>query len=430
MSACVTTAWCRTCTSSASSGPTAEWRSFRCSSSGSPAYVRGPLRARAADSFTVRHSCSRCTSCRCRRRAGRRSRWSRRRSSCTRRCRTRTARTTRSSGVTHALLALQVAPGVKSVVAQSPATQVVPEAYLRQAPLPLHEPSVPHVATPWSAHWFSGSWPAGTACTCPPCPPARTTRTCPCRPSRSRRPARRSCAALARHRAGLAVGELAAAPADADVRRHAVGAALVQVVRQAGVAGRTGTDRTASWSPPGRRRRRRRSAAASASSRRRSRRRTACPPPRCGTRRRRCTSRPSRTSSTRSPRIAWRAWAPFRCDVAARPEAAGDRARLARPGARLVAAVSLRAEAGVALARHRAGRAGRLQRAGPALQMLGATQSRRRPCRWSGTPGRRVTLVRSARAHRGRGADARAVAGARRAWRSNPRSSRPRTACR
>ena len=50
-------------------------------------------------------------------------------------------------------LALQVAFGVTDdVVAQLAGTQTVPVAYLRQAPLPLHDPSVPHVAMPWSAH--------------------------------------------------------------------------------------------------------------------------------------------------------------------------------------------------------------------------------------------------------------------------------------
>ena len=34
----------------------------------------------------------------------------------------------------------------------------------------MHEPSVPHVATPWSVHWFSGSWPAGTVEQVPPVP--------------------------------------------------------------------------------------------------------------------------------------------------------------------------------------------------------------------------------------------------------------------
>ena len=67
------------------------------------------------------------------------------------------------AGVTHALLVLHVAAGVSVVPVQTAATQVVPEAYLRQTPLPLHEPSVPQVAMPWSVHWFRGSCPAGTA---------------------------------------------------------------------------------------------------------------------------------------------------------------------------------------------------------------------------------------------------------------------------
>ena len=49
------------------------------------------------------------------------------------------------------------------VVAQAAGVQTVPAAYLRQAPLPLQEPSFPQVALPWSSHWPSGSWPAGTA---------------------------------------------------------------------------------------------------------------------------------------------------------------------------------------------------------------------------------------------------------------------------
>jgi hypothetical protein len=67
------------------------------------------------------------------------------------------------AGVTHIPLALQVAAAVRvDVVGQVAAMQVVPAAYRRQAPLPLQEPSVPHVATPWSAHWLRGSCPAGT----------------------------------------------------------------------------------------------------------------------------------------------------------------------------------------------------------------------------------------------------------------------------
>ena len=60
-------------------------------------------------------------------------------------------------------LVLHVEAGVSVVPVQLAAMQVVPDAYLRQAPLPLQEPSVPQVAMPWSAHWLSGSCPAGTA---------------------------------------------------------------------------------------------------------------------------------------------------------------------------------------------------------------------------------------------------------------------------
>jgi hypothetical protein len=56
------------------------------------------------------------------------------------------------AGVTHALLALQVAAGVSVAVVQVAAVQTVPAAYLRHAPLPLQDPSVPHVDAPWSAH--------------------------------------------------------------------------------------------------------------------------------------------------------------------------------------------------------------------------------------------------------------------------------------
>jgi hypothetical protein len=51
-------------------------------------------------------------------------------------------------GVTQALLVLHVAAGVSVVPVHTAATQVVPEAYFRQTPLPLHDPSVPHVAAP------------------------------------------------------------------------------------------------------------------------------------------------------------------------------------------------------------------------------------------------------------------------------------------
>jgi hypothetical protein len=48
-----------------------------------------------------------------------------------------------------------------------PAVQVavphtVPDAYSWQAPLPSHEPLVLQLGASWSAHWASGSCPAGT----------------------------------------------------------------------------------------------------------------------------------------------------------------------------------------------------------------------------------------------------------------------------
>jgi hypothetical protein len=50
--------------------------------------------------------------------------------------------------VTHALLVLQVAVGVSVDPVQVAIAQVVPAAYFRQAPLPLHVPSVPQVEAP------------------------------------------------------------------------------------------------------------------------------------------------------------------------------------------------------------------------------------------------------------------------------------------
>jgi hypothetical protein len=64
----------------------------------------------------------------------------------------------------------QVRAGVNVVPAQVDATQVVPMAYRRQVPEPSQKPSVPHEAAPWSPHWFSGSWPAGTAVHVPTLP--------------------------------------------------------------------------------------------------------------------------------------------------------------------------------------------------------------------------------------------------------------------
>ena len=52
------------------------------------------------------------------------------------------------AGTTHVPLALQAALGFTvDVVGQLAGTHTVPAAERRQAPLPLHEPSVPHVAT-------------------------------------------------------------------------------------------------------------------------------------------------------------------------------------------------------------------------------------------------------------------------------------------
>jgi len=50
------------------------------------------------------------------------------------------------------------------------ATQTVPAAYRRQAPLPSQVPSVPQLAAPLSMHWFSGSAPTGTKVQVPEVP--------------------------------------------------------------------------------------------------------------------------------------------------------------------------------------------------------------------------------------------------------------------
>ena len=46
----------------------------------------------------------------------------------------------------------QVRGGVNVVPLQVEAVQVVPVAYLRQAPPPSQVPSVPQVEAPWSVH--------------------------------------------------------------------------------------------------------------------------------------------------------------------------------------------------------------------------------------------------------------------------------------
>ena len=48
--------------------------------------------------------------------------------------------------------------------------QALPGAYRRQAPDPLQNPSVPQLAAPESAHWLSGSAPAGTGVQTPRVP--------------------------------------------------------------------------------------------------------------------------------------------------------------------------------------------------------------------------------------------------------------------
>src|SRR5262252_7271262 len=48
--------------------------------------------------------------------------------------------------------------------------QASPGAYSRHAPAPLHEPSVPQLDAPESAHWFSGSVSAGIAVQTPGLP--------------------------------------------------------------------------------------------------------------------------------------------------------------------------------------------------------------------------------------------------------------------
>jgi hypothetical protein len=58
---------------------------------------------------------------------------------------------------------LQVRAGIDVPPLQAAPAQTVPLAYGRQAPAPSHVPSFPQLAAPSSAHWFSGSVPAGTS---------------------------------------------------------------------------------------------------------------------------------------------------------------------------------------------------------------------------------------------------------------------------
>ena len=73
----------------------------------------------------------------------------------------------------------QVRAGVNVVPEQVDATQVIPMACSRQPPLPSQNPSVPQLAAPMSAHWFSGSCPAGTALQVPSVPASAHERQVP-----------------------------------------------------------------------------------------------------------------------------------------------------------------------------------------------------------------------------------------------------------
>jgi hypothetical protein len=65
---------------------------------------------------------------------------------------------------------LHVRADVSVVPVHVAATHCVPAAYSRQAPLPLHMPSLLQLAVPRSAQLFSGSWPFGTLVHAPTVP--------------------------------------------------------------------------------------------------------------------------------------------------------------------------------------------------------------------------------------------------------------------
>jgi hypothetical protein len=67
-----------------------------------------------------------------------------------------------SDVVWHVPVPLHVRAGAYVEPVQLAATQTVPVAYSRQAPLPSQLPSVPQLAAPLSVHWFSGSAPTAT----------------------------------------------------------------------------------------------------------------------------------------------------------------------------------------------------------------------------------------------------------------------------
>ena len=291
-----------------------------------------------------------------------------------------------------------------------PATQVVPDAYLRQTPLPLHEPSVPQVATPWSVHWFSGSCPRERGARADRA--GQRTRRAGARAGRRAADALRAevVSAVARRRAGRPSASLPQLPVHAEVRRHAVRSSAVHVVRQVGVAvlHRYGSHCDG--------RHRAADAGAVAGALRRQRRSDALAAAHCVVvAQRRQAPVPLHMPSV--PHVVAAVVAHGVAGVGAVPFATLSTCRGCRQSRTTctcpctpVAAVTLRAEAGVALVRHRAHRAGRLQRAGACVADVGRDAVRVGRAGGPARRTRRVALVRSDTTHRRRGADARAVA--------------------
>lgn len=83
---------------------------------------------------------------------------------------------------------LHVRGGVYVEPPQLSATQVVPLAYRRQEPPPSQAPSVPQVVAPLSAHWPSGSAPAGTSVQVPAVPAIPHDRQAPAQAVRQQLP--------------------------------------------------------------------------------------------------------------------------------------------------------------------------------------------------------------------------------------------------
>jgi hypothetical protein len=64
----------------------------------------------------------------------------------------------------------QVRAAVTDPLAHDDGAQALPATYGRQLPFPSQKPSVPHPLAPVSAHWLSGSAPAGTSVQVPALP--------------------------------------------------------------------------------------------------------------------------------------------------------------------------------------------------------------------------------------------------------------------